>query len=311
MDRLHCMRIFVQVADTGNFSKVAREQGLSASVVSKYVAALEDQLGVRLLNRTTRSLSLTAIGADYLKRCRQILDYVDDADQAATSLQIEPRGLLRINAPMSFGILHLGELISRFTDMYPDVEIDLELNDRFVDLVDEGFDIALRSSALENSALIARRLAPVRRICCASPAYLEAHGIPQHPSDLPHHDGIFYGHRGSIENWVFIGPDGEHRSNARVKIKSNNGDVMKAAIVAGAGLATMPTFITWKDVEAGRLVPVLPAYQAPELGLYAVHPPTHNLSAKVRVFIDFLAEAFGPEPYWDEPFGFTPQTVRQ
>ena len=144
MDRLQCMNIFVQVADTGNFSKVAREQGLSTSVVSKYVAALEDQLGVRLLNRTTRSLSVTEIGAEYLQRCRQILDHVEDAHQAATSLQIEPRGLLRINAPMSFGILHLGRLIARFTERYPDVEIDLELNDSIVDVVHEGFDIALR-----------------------------------------------------------------------------------------------------------------------------------------------------------------------
>ena len=302
MDRFQCMSVFVQVADTGKFSEVARELGLSTSVISKYVATLEDQLGVRLLNRTTRSLSLTEIGADYLRRCRQILDHVEEANRAVTSLQVEPRGLLRINAPMSFGILHLGGVISRFTERYPDVEIDLELNDRFVDVVDEGFDLAIRSGLLKDSALIARKLAPVRRVCCGSPDYLEAHGTPGHPRDLPDHKGIYYGHRGWIENWIFIGPDGEHHSDAALKMKSNNGDVMKAAAVAGAGLVTMPTFITWNEVEAGRLVPVLPDYRASDLGLYAVYPPTHNLSAKVRVFIDFLVETFGPEPYWDLPF---------
>jgi DNA-binding transcriptional LysR family regulator len=303
MDRLQCMNIFVQVADRGNFSKVAREQGLSTSVVSKYVAALEDQLGVRLLNRTTRSLSVTEIGVEYLQRCRQILDHVEDAHQAATSLQIEPRGLLRINAPMSFGILHLGKLIAGFTKRYPDVEIDLELNDRFVDVVHEGFDIALRIGILKDSALIGRKLAPVHRVCCGSPEYLKQHGTPEHPQDLSTHKGLFYGHRGWTEDWIFYGKDGEFRSEAKVLMKSNNGDILKAAAVAGAGLVTMPTFITWDEVQSGTLVPMMLNYPAKEMGLYAVYPPTHNLSAKVRVFIDFLVEVFGSEPYWDKPFG--------
>jgi DNA-binding transcriptional LysR family regulator len=297
------MNIFVQVADAGNFSKVARERGLSTSVVSKYVAVLEDQLGVRLLNRTTRSLSLTEIGADYLRRCRQILDHVEDANRSATSLQVEPRGLLRINAPMSFGILHLGSLTARFIERYPDVEIDLELNDRFIDVVDEGFDIAIRSGELEDTSLIARKLTPVRRICCGSPDYIKSHGLPLHPRDLAHHKGLYYGHRGWVEEWNFIGSDGEFQSEAPVIMKSNNGDVLKAAAVAGAGLVTMPTFITWDEVKSGRLVPILPDYQTKDLGLYAAYPPTRNLSAKVRVFIDFLKDTFGSKPYWDEPFG--------
>lgn len=302
MDRLLCMSIFVQVADTGNFSHVARDQGLSSSVVSKYVATLEDQLGVRLLNRTTRSLSLTEIGAEYLRRCRQILDHVEDANQAATSLQVEPRGLLRINAPMSFGILHLGNLIAQFTKRYPDVEIDIELNDRYVDVVHEGFDIALRIGVLKDSALIARKLAPVHRVCCGSSDYLKLHGTPEHPNDLVYHKGLYYGHRGWIEDWKFIGKDGEFLSQADVLMKSNNGDILKAAAVAGAGLVTMPTFITWEEVAAGKMMPLLLDYHSEEMALYAVYPPTHNLSAKVRVFIDYLVNTFGPEPYWDKPF---------
>ena len=302
MDRLHCMSIFVQVADTGNFSQVARDQGLSASVVSKYVATLEDQLGVRLLNRTTRSLSLTEIGTEYLLRCRQILDDVENADQAATSLQVEPRGLLRINAPMSFGFLHLGGLIARFTERFPELEIDIELNDRFVDVVHEGFDVALRIGVLKDSALIARKLAPVSRVCCGSPDYLKLHGTPGHPNDLAHHKGLYYGHRGWIEDWKFVGKDGEFSSQAEVLMKSNNGDILKAAAVAGAGLVTMPTFITWDEVATGKMVPLLTNYHLEEMALYAVYPPTHNLSAKVRVFIDYLVDTFGPEPYWDKPF---------
>jgi len=306
LDQLQRMEIFVQVADTGNFSRVARDRGLSNSVVSKYVATLEDDLGVRLLNRTTRSLSLTEIGEDYLQRCRQILDQVEDARQSVTSLQIEPRGLLRINAPMSFGILHLGPVISKFTETYPDVEIDLELNDRFIDVVEEGFDIALRIGSLEDSTLIARKLAPVHRVCCGAPSYLQSHGTPFHPRDLTEHDGLYYGHRGWTEFWQMTGPDGDFAIDGRVKLKSNNGDVMKAAAVSGAGLVVMPTFITWEEVKAGRLVHILSDYRSHELGLYAVYPPTRNLSAKVRLFIDHLVDAFGQEPYWDEPFNFGP-----
>ena len=304
MDQLQCMEVFVQVADTGNFSQVARDRGLSNSVVSKYVATLEEDLGVRLLNRTTRSLSLTEIGEDYRSRCRQILDHVENARQSVTSLHIEPRGLLRINAPMSFGIMHLGGVISRFTEAYPDVEIDLELNDRFIDVVGEGFDIALRIGSLEASTLIARKLAPIQRVCCGAPSYLKSKGSPVHPRNLVDHNGLYYGHRGWTEYWHLNGPDGRHDVDGRVTLKSNNGDVLKAAAVSGAGLVVMPTFIMWEEVKADRLIHVLPDYRSQELGLYALYPPTRNLSAKVRLFIDHLVDAFGPEPYWDEPFSF-------
>lgn len=302
MDRLKCMDIFVQVADIGNFSKVARETGLSTSVVSKYVATLEEQLGVRLLNRTTRSLSLTEIGTDYLGRCRQILDHVKDADQVATNQQIEPRGTLRLSAPMSFGILHLGSLIAQFIQAHPGIEIDLELNDRHVDIVNEGFDVVLRIGVLKDSTLIACKLAFIHRICCGSPDYFRKYGTPTHPKELASHKGLYYGHQGWIEDWNFIGPSGEFKSEAAVMIKSNNGDVLKAAAVSGAGLVNIPTFITWDEVKAGRLIPLFPEYSASEMSLYAIYPSTHNLSGKVRVFIDFLSNSFGPEPYWDIPF---------
>ena len=301
MDKLTCMSIFAQVADAGNFSKVAIEQGLSNSAVSKYVATLERDLGVQLLNRTTRKLSLTEGGADYLLHCKYVLEYLADADRGVANRNIEPRGTLKINAPMSFGLLHLGDVIADFSKHYPDVEIDLELSDNYVDVVEEGFDLGIRIGELRDSSLISRRLAPIRRLCCAAPAYLEAHGAPLHPDDLADHKCIHYGHRGWLEKWQMIGPDGEHSIAAMVPLKSNNGDVMKAAAVAGAGLVHMPTFITWRDVAAGNLVRVLPDYAAPEIGVYVVYPSNRHLPTKVRLFIDALAARYGPEPYWDAP----------
>ena len=304
MDNLTGMAIFARVVEARSFTAAAAALDLSKSAVSKQVARLEDRLGARLLNRTTRRLSLTEVGAAFYERCARILVEVEDAELAVGRLQDAPRGTLRINAPMSFGQLHLAPAVADFLNGHPGLAIDLTLNDRIVDLVEEGYDVAIRISRLADSSLIARRLVPSRRVVCGSPAYFERHGVPRHPADLRRHNCLLYSYLPSAEEWQFVGPDGPAAVRVSGTLRANNGDALEAAMLTGLGVALQPTFIAGRDLQAGRLVAVMPDYVDESASVYAVYPHIRHLSAKVRAFIDFLAARFCPAPPWDAGFAF-------
>lgn len=300
MDRLDSMEAFVRVAESHSFSEAARRLGLSKSVVSRQVSALEGHLGARLFHRTTRSLSLTEVGQAYYEHCSRILAEIEEANLSVSSLQAEPRGKLRVNAPMSFGILHLAPLLPAFLERHPQIDIDMAMNDRFVSLVEEGFDVAVRIGKLEDSTLIARHLAPIRRVVCASPAYLQRHGTPLTPDDLAGHDCLCYSNLATPDEWQFCTADDRRwpvEVNGRLRV--NNGDALRAAALAGIGLAMLPSFIVGRDLQAGTLVSILADFIPQSIAAHAVYPHNRHLSPKVRAFVDFLAEHFGPRPYWD------------
>lgn len=299
MDRLDDMIAFIRVVESRSFTAAAERLGLSKSVVSRRLTELENRLGTRLLNRTTRSLSLTPAGQTFFERARAILDDVEEAEQAVAELGRDPRGLLRVNAPMSFGILHLAPAVAEFMARYPNVELDLELTDRFVDLVEEGWDIAVRIGRLRDSSLIARRLAPSRLVTVASPDYLARWGRPERPEDLSRHECLLYTTPANPSVWPYR-VDGEHRSvRVQGRMRVNNGDAILEAVRAGLGLAVLPTFMIHRDLVSGRLVTVLDAFEVTDVAIHAVWPHHRHLSPKVRAFVDFLAERFGPVPSWD------------
>ena len=299
MDRLTSMEVFARVVETGSFAKAADAMGLSRGMVSKHVMALEERLGVRLLNRTTRKLNLTEVGSGYYDRCRQIVNEAWEAEQAATQLNAEPRGELRVNAPMTFGTKHLGPALPHFLDRYPDVTVDLTLNDRVIDLIDEGFDLAIRIGQLSDSSLIARRLAPARSVVCASPSYLRTRGIPEHPTQLQAHRCLSYTLVRNPRDWVFNGPDGEVTVRVDGPLRANNGEALVAAGVRGLGILRAPTFIVGDELARGDLVPIMTHWQPPDMGIFAVYPHNRHLSAKVRRFVDFLSEWLTATPVWD------------
>jgi DNA-binding transcriptional LysR family regulator len=301
MDRLSALEAFVRVAETGSFSEAAHRLKTSKSAVSRLVSGLEADLGVRLIHRTTRSLTLTEAGRGYCERAGRILADLAEADQSVSRMQATPRGRLVVNAPMSFGHLHLGAAIPDFLARHADVTVDLTLTDRFVDLIDEGVDVAVRIGTLADSSLVARRLAPVRRVVCASSTYLAARGTPATPADLAAHDCIGYSYSPQRQEWRFCEPDGrEHPVAVTGRLSLNNGDAIRAAALRDAGLALLPTFIVGADLREGRLVSVLESFVPQNMSLNAVYPHARHLSPKVRAFVDFLAERFGPRPYWDE-----------
>ncbi len=300
MDRFAALQTFVAVAEEASFSAAARRLGLAKSAVSRQIAELEAALGVRLLNRTTRSLSLTEVGRSYFDRVEQILAELDDANRAAGDTRAAPCGRLKISAPMSFGFLHLAPALSAFLGRYPSVTVDLVMNDRIVDLVEEGFDLAIRISTLPDSSLIARRLAPARRVICASPAYLSARGEPKAPDELKDHDCLFYSNLAAARDWRFQRGDGTPWPvTVAGRLGVNNGDALRVAALGGLGLAHIPTFIVGADLQAGTLVKVLEAYVAQDVSITAVYPHSRHLSPTVRALVDFLAERFGPDAYWD------------
>jgi DNA-binding transcriptional LysR family regulator len=299
MDKLASLRAFAKVVERGSFSIAGRELRLSRSAISKYVRELEEELGVQLLNRTTRSVSPTENGQAYYERGIAILAELEEADLAVSRLQAEPRGLLRVNAPMSFGTLHLGRAIADFMAKYDALKIQLVLDDEVIDAVEEGFDVTLRIAELSASSLIARRIVPTDRVLCAAPSYLARRGTPLHPRDLRQHDCLTYGHLATGNQWKLTGPDGDHWIQVQGALCANNAQILKDAALAGRGIALLPTFIAGADLQQGGLVGILADYKAPALSLYAIYPQTRHLSVKVRVFIDFLVERFGNRPYWD------------
>jgi DNA-binding transcriptional LysR family regulator len=302
MDRLAAMEAFVRVAECGSFSQAARRLHASKSVVSRQVGALEAELGARLIHRTTRALTLTEAGRSYFERASRILADIEEANASVGQLQAAPRGRLRVNAPMSFGFLHLAPAAPAFLARYPDVELEMIMNDRFVDLVEEGFDVAVRIGKLDDSSLVARRLAPARRAVCGAPAYLAAHGTPASPDDLRAHQCLCYSNLSPSQDWRFVSPDGRPWSvEVKGRLHANNGDALRAAALQGFGLVNLPTFIVGRDLQAGDLVAVLDPFIPQDSAVHAVYPHARHLSPKVRAFVDFLAERCGPQPYWDRP----------
>ena len=300
MDRIDTMRAFVTVVNEGTFTRAAERLDTSPQLVSKYVAQLETHLGVRLLNRTTRRLHLTEAGTRYHQRAQQILADIDDMEDQLGDLQTQARGTLRISAPVSFAIRHMAPLLSQFQQAHPSVSIDLQLNDRKVDIVEEGFDIALRIGHLKSSSLIARRIAPIRLVLCASPEYLARHGTPRHPDDLRDHRYLRYSYMDpEASPAIYRGFQGSQRGG-RDELVSNNGDVLVAAAQAGAGIALQPTFISGAAIRAGQLQVLLPDYEPEPMSLYAVYAHRQLLASKVRCFIDFMDGFFGDPPYWDD-----------
>jgi DNA-binding transcriptional LysR family regulator len=299
VDKLASIRAFTKVVEQGSFSTAGRELRLSRSAISKYIRELEEELGVQLLNRTTRSASPTENGQAYYERCVAILAELEEADLVVSRLQEEPRGVLRINAPMSFGTLHLGRAIADFMAKYPELKINLVLSDELIDPVQEGFDVTLRIAELGASSLIARKIVPANRVLCASPAYLARRGTPQHPRDLRSHDCLTYGHLATGNQWKLTGPDGDHWVQIQGTLCTNNAEILKDAALKDCGVALLPTFIAGADLQQGGLVGIMPDYKAPAASLHAIYPQTRHLSVKVRLFIDFLIERFGNRPYWD------------
>jgi DNA-binding transcriptional LysR family regulator len=302
MDRFAALEAFVRVAESGSFSKAAERLKSSKSAVSRQVSALEAELGARLLHRTTRALTLTEAGRGYFEQATRILGDLAEANASVGELQAAPRGRLRVSAPMSFGFLHLAPAVPDFLDRYPEVELELMMNDRFVDLVDEGFDMAVRIGKLEDSSLVARRLAPARLTVCAAPAYLEKRGIPASPDQLKAHECLCYSNVGMAQEWRFVRADGRPWPvEVRGRLHANNGDALRAAALRGFGLAVLPAFLVGGDFQSGALVSVLQEFLPRDSAVHAVYPHARHLSPKVRAFVDFLAERFGPVPYWDRP----------
>jgi DNA-binding transcriptional LysR family regulator len=300
MDRMAALEAFVKVSETQSFTEAAERLGQSKSAISRHISALEAELGARLFHRSTRTLALTEAGQSYYERMVRILSDVEEANRAVTQLQAAPRGRLRINAPMSFGFLHLAGVLPDFLERFPEVTIDLVMNDRFVDLVDEGFDVAVRIGGMVDSTLIAKRLGPIRRVICASPAYLQRRGTPRTPDDLRQHDCLLNSNVQASHEWSFSKPEGGMWSvDVRGPVTANNGDALRVAALKGLGLTLLPTFIVGADLQAGNLVTVLDEYVMQRLSMHAVYPTARHLSPKVRAFVDFLAERFGSRQYWD------------
>jgi DNA-binding transcriptional LysR family regulator len=303
VDKLEAMNAFAKVVALGSYAEAGRALGLTRSAVSKAVMELEQMLGARLLDRTTRRVSPTEAGLSYYERCLDILARIEETELQVSRLHDEPRGLLRVNAPMSFGMLYLGEAIAAFMAAYPDLNVEMTLNDRFIDPVEEGVDVTIRIAALADSSLIARKLAPARRVVVASPAYLAAHGTPKTPDDLASHRWLGYGATMALQRWSYERADGTTGTvPLRSVLSSNNGHILRIAALVGQGIAELPTFLVGCDIAAGSLALVLPEYLRAELGIYALYTPNRYLAAKTRVFIDFLAARFGACPEW-ERFG--------
>ncbi|WNK00990.1 LysR family transcriptional regulator [Thalassospiraceae bacterium LMO-JJ14] len=298
-DPLEGMTVFTAVVDAGSFTAAAKQLRASKASVSTQLQKLEDRLGVRLLNRTTRRLSLTDEGRAFYEHCRRILDEAREALDALDNTGSAPRGVLRVNAPMSFGTLHLGPAIADFMYQYPEIEIDLVLNDRQIDVVEDGFDVAIRIARLPDSSLIARRLAPCHRVLLASPAYWDRMGRPTHPSELRNHEALIYDYLSEPDTWTFKGPEGRIAVTVSGRLRANNGEVLLNAAKCGLGIALAPTFFCCGEVRDGELEIALGEYEDDPISVYAVYPHRRHLSARVRAFVDFLAARFGDNPYWD------------
>jgi DNA-binding transcriptional LysR family regulator len=306
MDRLRAFEVFTTVVSQGSFTRAADKLETSPANVTRYVSELEEALGARLLNRTSRRLSLTETGKTLCDRALSILEDVAEAEAVASTATIQPRGRLRINAPLSLGIRHLAPLWPDFAARYPDIELDISLVDRVVDLVEEGYDLAIRISRAGSPALVSRKLATTRHVICASPDYVARHGVPASPDDLRDHVCIAYTYSEYAGEWRLLDGSGkEHSVTVPQVMQTNNGDTACAAALAGLGIIRQPTFLVGEDLRQGRLVPLLTGFRMSEIDILAVYPSRRHLSAKVRVMVDFLADSFRGTPPWDRNGEFT------
>ncbi|CAN5402641.1 LysR family transcriptional regulator [soil metagenome] len=295
MDQLRTLQVFVTVADLGSFTAAADRLGMSKAMVTRHVTALEERLGVRLLNRTTRRLSLTEAGQAYRDRARELLADIDAMDDAVGATRERPRGVLRVAAPISFGLRHLGDPIASFLASCPDVQIELGMSDRIVDIVDEGFDMAIRIATLAESSLVARQLSTTRRVACASPDYLARAGTPMRLVDLSGHRCLLYAVGAVAETLEAIGPSGPSTVRPNAVLRANNGDVLASAAVRGAGIVVLPSFIVADELASGRLVEVLADHRFAPLGIHVVYPHRRLLAPKVRAFVDHLVKVLPHE----------------
>lgn len=312
MDRFEEMRTFAAVVDAGSFVRAAEVLQVSKTAVSRLIGDLESRLGVRLLHRTTRRLSLTVEGEAFHARCKELLAGVDEAEAEVTARVGEAIGELRVNVPVSFGLLHLAPLWPTFLQQQPKVALDVALSDRIVDLVDEGYDLAVRIARLPTSSLVSRKLAATRLVLCASPEYLRRHGTPAELSEIASHSVFSYTLLAMGEQWAFEGPEGPVSVKVTPRMRSNSGDTCCAAALQHQGLVLQPTFMVCEHLRSGALVEVLPQYRSIELGVYAVYASRKHLTPKVRVLIDFLVEAFRKDPWEgsaDQPHAAQPALI--
>ena len=300
MHRFAELQAFVAVVDGGSFTAAAERLGTAKSAVSRRVSTLEQRLGVQLIRRTTRRLDITESGRSFYEHSARILADLDEAESAVQQQHGTLHGSLRIALPLSFGIRHMSRPVGEFARQHPDLRFDLDLNDRRIDLLEEGLDLAIRIGHLRDSSLIARKLFAIRSVVCAAPSYLQEHGEPERPEALADHACLVYGNLPDPERWACRDSDGrEVRVKVRPVMRSNNGDFLLKAAVNGLGIVQQPTFIAASAICSGELVPLLSRYQWPETPAYAVYPPTRHLSYRVRAFIDYLAAYFSGVPEWD------------
>ncbi len=300
MDRFENMAVFIRVVETGSISAAADRLGVAKSAVSRRLKELEGHLGVELFHRTTRKMNLTDTGRAFYHQSVRILEDVIEAELATSQAHATLKGSLKIALPSSFGLMHMGPAINEFLLEHPQIEFDLDFNDREVDLIQEGFDLAIRIANLPDSSLIARRLAPIQTVMCASPSYLEQKGMPQSPDELIEHQCLVYSLLRDFEYWHLTDSNGKEISTKiHPTLKASTGEFLKDAAVEGLGIILVPSFIAYKEIESGALVPVLKDYRPTQLDAYAIYPQTRHLSQRVRAFVDFLVQRFEGRPYWD------------
>lgn len=302
MGQFEEMTIFIRVVDAGGISRAAEQLGIAKSAVSRRLVDLETRLGIRLLNRTTRTSSLTEAGRSFYERSIKIIDDIAELNALAKDSNTRLEGTINLAAPLSFGLTHLAPAIDDFLTLHPELTININFSDRQINLIEEGLDLAVRIADLKDSSLIARKLSPIRTLLCASADYLKKHGTPKSVNDLKHHQLLHY-NLSNASTWKLTDKLGEqHFIHVKAKIIANNGDFLKDMAIAGHGIIMMPTFISWKAIARGELVTVLSDYNTPQLNAYVVYPQTRYLSQRTRILIDFLVERFGDYPYWDKNF---------
>jgi len=300
MDRLLAMRVFSTVVESGSFARAAEQLHLSATAASRYVAELEKHLGAQLLQRSTRRLNLTEVGANYYERCRLILADVEEAEAQAATEESQPRGVLRISLPHSFGLRYIAPLIPEFCNRHPELQLELSFSDRTVDLVEEGIDMAVRITGELKTSLVARKLAPVRIVCCASPTYLARHGTPQRPDDLRNHNCLTYSYAPTANVWTFMREDKEISTQVKGRLRANSGDMSRIAAINGLGITTLPSFMICDEIRSGALTPLLSDYPIPKLDVYAVYLPGARRAARIKAMVEYLWDALGHgNPPWE------------
>ncbi|PTL78800.1 LysR family transcriptional regulator [Vitiosangium sp. GDMCC 1.1324] len=286
---------FAEVVRTGSFTAAARSLGVSKATVSKQVMHLEDTLGVRLLHRTTRKLSLSSEGEALYVRCRRMADELEAAKAEVLRLRGKPRGRLRVSVPMTFGLLHVVPAVPEFLERYPEISLDLQFDDRIVDLVEHGFDVSVRIAELPDSSLVARKLTSVRRVVCATPEYLKRHGTPRGPEELRQHRCVQYSYLSTGATWRLRGAEGEFLVQVTGPLQANSSLALKAAVLAHMGLGQFPLFVVSEELRSGRLVTVLDEYALPDMTIWAIHAPGRTVAPKIRAWIDFLVRRFARE----------------